>query len=259
MSTEQQSRTPRWGFTPAFFFAIAFSVVFPIVVGMLQKPDPDVVNWNDRLSLILYLGLISGIFYGVLWTVTEKLLLHSNYSENTSLPAGWHAVLLSLCLTLPVSVLPVVYAVSTGKNVTMSRNLILGIVLANAASGFAHVIWYGTGAKAAPFIGVRNILFPIGSPPLWRRYVAMEFSAAVMHFGSTVMVFRLAADNQSSIFGPSSVLVPTVISALFFFSGICFYSIVKFPESLSDGTWATVRGILAGMLLCIGLTGGMLV
>jgi hypothetical protein len=215
------------------------------------------MDWKERLAVILGFGLIAGVLYGFLWSVVvQKILLQSDYGEETSMPAGLHAVALSLCLTLPITLLPPLYELTTGRLITTSRHYLYGAIATNVASAIAHVIWYGT--KTPPFPGIRELAFPFGNPPNWKRYLTMEALATCMHFLSTVAVFRAIAQNEQSIFGSSVTLMPTVTSGLFFFSGICFYSLIKYPQSLETGGWGQVRGVLAGLLLCIALTGGIL-
>jgi hypothetical protein len=216
-----------------------------------------VINWKDRIVIILELGLISGILYGFLWAVVaQKIILRTDYGEETSMPSGWHAAVLSLCLTLPVTCLPPLYELVTGKMIISSRHYLYAAILANAVSAAAHVVWYGS--KKIGLIGIREITFPVGAAPDWKRYLLMETSVTLMHFLSTVAVFRIFAENQDSIFGPSATVAPTFAASLFFLSGVCFYSMMKYPQSLEKGGWAQVRGFIAGSLLPIALTGGIL-
>jgi len=237
--------------------ALILTIATILVQGIYQPPNVTGMNWKERLEIILALGLIAGILYGFFWSViAQKIILQSDYGEETSMPTGLHAAALSLCLTIPITCLPPLYQSVTGGPIISSRHYFYAAILANAGSIVGHLSWYGI--KRINFAGIREMIFPFGVSASPKRYIIMEASATCMHFLSTVAVFRAVAQNQDSIFGSSAVLMPTLTSGLFFFTGICFYSLIKYPQSLEKGGWAQVRGVLAGMLLCIGLTGGML-
>lgn len=245
-----------WG-SYASLFGFVLSIALFLIPAIYKPSDVAGMDWKERLAVILGFGLTAGVLYGFLWSVVvQKVMLRTDYGEETSMPAGLHAAALSLCLTLPITLLPPLYELTTGSLITTSRHYFYGALAANIGSAVAHIIWYGT--KTPPFSGVREIVFPFGSPPYWKRYLTMEALATCMHFLSTVAIFRAVAQNEQSIFGPSATLMPTITSGLFFFSGICFYSLIKYPQSLGTGGWGQVRGVLAGLLLCIGLTGGIL-
>jgi hypothetical protein len=239
------------------FLSLLIAIVGFLFPAIYHPSNAGAVSWQEKLAIVLALGPIGAILYGSLWSGVAQKILGTNYGEETSMPSGWHAVVLSLCLTLPITCLPPLCEVVTGARIISSRNYLYGAIYANLGSAFGHLIWYGI--RAIPFRGLREMIFPVGAPPNGRRYVAMEVVVTLMHFLSTVAVFRTFADNQDSVFGPSAVVLPTLLSGLFFWSGICFYSLVKYPESLLDqGGWAQVRGVLAGFLLCFSLTGGLL-
>lgn len=241
----------------ASLLSLAISIALFLIPAIYKPGDVAGMDWKARLAIILGLGLIAGILYGVLWSVVaQKVILHTDYGEETSMPTGWHAVALSLCLTLPITCLPPFYELITGSIIISSRHYVYATIFANAGSAFGHLIWYGI--KSIHFSGIREMVCPFGAAPNWKRYVVMEILATCMHFGSTVAVFRAIAQNEDSIFGSSATVMPTITSGLFFISGVCLYSLVKYPQSLEKGGWAQVRGVLAGMLLCIGLTGGIL-
>lgn len=69
----------------------------------------------EALGIVVYLTLLVAIFYGVLWIVTERIL-KTNYAAGGAgrMPAGWAAVALSLSLTLPLGIVPIVYQRLTG-------------------------------------------------------------------------------------------------------------------------------------------------
>jgi hypothetical protein len=256
MEKESNANLNVWG-SLASLLSFVISIALFLIPAIYKPGDVAGMAWKARLEIILELGLIAGILYGFLWSVVaQKIILRTNYGEETSMPSGAHAVALSLCLTLPITCLPPLYELITGSVIISSRHYTYAAIIANAGSAIGHLIWYGI--KTIHFSGIREMTFPVGSSPNWKRYLTMEMLATCMHFLSTVAVFRAIAQNEDSIFGPSATVMPTITSGLFFISGICFYSLIKYPQSIEKGGWAQVRGVLAGMLQCIALTGGIL-
>src|SRR4051812_13208084 len=159
----EKSRWEQLGFNPAFFFGFALTLIWPIVAGMLESQEIAGMDWKSRLTLIVFLGLLAGIGYGVIWALLiQKWILHTDYGENTSLPKGWHAALLSLSLTLPVTLSPILYEVITGKNLMASRNLLYGFIAANIGSAIAHIVWYGSEKPNLLALGIDY--FPLEQP-----------------------------------------------------------------------------------------------
>ena len=89
------------------------------------------------------------------------------------------------------------------------------------------------GAKSINFRGIRNLVFPLGSPPDWRRALLMESIYAVIHAGSVVLAYRVVVDLQLRHLN-ASVIFPTLISALVWLSGVSIFIFLKYPESLVD-------------------------
>jgi hypothetical protein len=254
MSRRTNEQNISWGGV-ASVAGLVVSIAIPALQGIGTSGDPATLRGLERLAVILVLGLAASIAYGILWIVVQKFF-DWDLSEATKMPTGWQAALLSLCLTVPITFVPAIYQYVSGSLIISARHFWFAALVMNFSSAIGHILWYGT--TMPPARGLRKMTFPTGTPPDRGQYVRMELTATLTHFLSTVAVYRLAADNRESLFGASSVVMPTLVSGTFFFCGICAYSLLKYPDSVTDGTWAQVRGFLAGLLLSIGLTSGIL-
>jgi len=208
-----------------------------------------------RLYTILFLGLVGSVVFGVSWSVIERRLgWHFGAGGSDSLPHGWSAVVLSTTITAPVVLIPPLFQRLAHFQVILPRHWVAGATVVVLAA-LAHLLLYG--ARPINFAGARNLIFPLKAPPRLGRALLMELVYTVAHFCSIVLSYRIIVDSQ---FGPLNVAVvaKTLLSAAFFFFGMAVYILLKYPESLQDNTWIQVRGVIAGILLMIALTGGML-
>ncbi len=157
-------------------------------------------------------------------------------------------------MTVPLVLIPPLFQRLAHIQVILPRHWLAGgTVLVVAA--LAHLFLYG--AKPINFVGARNLIFPLKAHPRLGRALLMELVYSIVHFCSIVLSYRIIVHSQ---FGPLNlaVVAKTFLSAAFFFFGMAVYILVKYPESLQDKTWVQVRGVVAGILQMIALTGGML-
>ena len=85
----------------------------------------------------------------------------------------------------------------------------------------------------------------------------MELIYTSAYFGSIVLVYRVIVDSQLGPLTFSSI-TKTVVPAFVFFSGVVIFIVLRLPDSLEEPTWVQVRGVIAGFLLSVTLTAGML-
>lgn len=226
---------------------------------LVQLFEPPVgllgISGLPRLQLVIFLGITAAAFHGVLWILTEKAFgWRFGEGEGESQPQGWPAIALSVTMTIPLVLLPPLYARITRTAVVLPGHSVASwFVVVVAAAG--HLFLYGS--KALNWQGMRNAILPTGAPPDFRKAAKMELAYALTHFGSIVSVYRVALNSQ---LGPMKVpvVVPVAISTLVWFSAVCISIFLKYPESLADKGWAEVRGVVHALMLTIALEGGML-
>ena len=85
----------------------------------------------------------------------------------------------------------------------------------------------------------------------------MESIYALAHAASVVFAYRVIIDLQSGQ-TDTSIIFPTMMSALVWLSGVSIFIFLKYPESLVDKTWIQVRGFINALMLMLALQGGML-
>jgi hypothetical protein len=228
----------------------------PFIRSLFEaSPGMPLPGGSMRLFTILFLGLVAAVGHGILWSLAERRFGWSfGAGGGTSLPSGRSAVVLSVTMTLPLLVGPFAYQHIAGVEVLPPRYLVAAAAVV-VASAFAHVFLYG--AAAIRFAGIRNIVFPIGSPPDPRRAVLMEAIYTAVHFSSVVLVYRVIVESAVGPLGMSLLWV-TAIPAMVFFFGVNIFVLLRWPDSLIDKTWIQVRGVIAGLLLLITLQGGIL-
>ena len=250
-----QSQINWWGSVCSIVVTAVAGVKW--LAAILQPPSSGVPLHNlaslQRLQTILFLGLAAAALHGVLWLLAERAFRWNFDAGAESLPHGWSAVALSLTMTIPLVLLPPLYARFTYIQVVPPGHWVAALfVLLFAAVG--HVFLYG--AKAINFPGIRNILFPLNSAPSRYRALQSEFAYAATHFGSIALVYRVVVWSRV---GPLNVatILPALISAIFWFSAVSIF-IFLYPDSLASKEGTGVRGVLNALMLTITLQGGML-
>ena len=207
-----------------------------------------------RVQAVLFLGIAVAIAHGLLWLAAERLFdWHFRGGGGTSLPQGWSAVVLSLTMTIPLVVFPLLYERLAHASIVLPGHWLAGCFII-VGSAFGHLLLYGS--RAVQFPGFRNLIFPLGVFE-WRRALSMESIYAVVHFSSIVLLYRVVVDSQLAPLTASAVL-PALIAGLVWFSSVCIFIFATYPESLVDKKSIEVRGVLHAIMLMITLTGGML-
>jgi hypothetical protein len=224
----------------------------------LLEPLPGLPNLMGlpKLQTILLIGFVAAAAHAVLWSSAERFIFHSKIGAGggDSLPQGWSAAVLSLTMTIPLVLLPPLYERLSHTQIVLPRHLYAAcFVVVFAAIG--HIFLYG--AKVVHFPGVRNLIFPVGSGPDRRLALLMESVYAVIHFGSTVLIYRIVVDSRLGSPG-ATVIYPTLISASVWLSGVCVSIFLKYPDSLVDKRSIEVRGIIHALMLVVSVQGGML-
>jgi hypothetical protein len=224
----------------------------PVLQTTPRKASPQVLIGFPRMQAILWIAVAVALGHAILWALAERLF-GWNFGEGTSLPQGFSAVILSLTMTVPLIVVPPLYEHLFHTSIISPRHW-LGGALIVLFSAFGHLILYGS--KTVQFVGLRNLIFPLGVSE-WYRALPMELIYAVMHFSSIVLLYRVVVGSQS---GPLTVraLLPALIACSIWLSADVIFILLKYPASLADTQLAVVRGFLNAITLMMTLTGGML-
>jgi DNA-binding winged helix-turn-helix (wHTH) protein len=207
---------------------------------------------SGRLQPILWIAIAVAMAHSVLWALAERLF-GWNFREGILLPQGFSAVVLSLTMTVPLIFGPPLYEHLFRTRIIFSRHW-LGGALIVVFSALGHLILYGS--KTIQFVGLRNLISPLGIPGEYRA-LPMELIYAAVHFSSIVLVYRIMVDSQSRRVTMRS-LGPTFIACLIWLSCDSIFIVLKYPASLANGQIILLRGFLNASTLMMTLAGGML-
>jgi len=218
-----------------------------------RRPTLATKSGPEALGIVVYLTLLVAVFYGVLWIVAEWIR-KSNYGAGGAgrMPAGWDAVVLSLTLTLPLGIVPVVYQHLTGVAIVYQLHWRAFFILLLLGAG-SHLLIYGTDSEKPN--GLRQRILPEGGDPDYTRAVSMEAIYGLIFFSLMVVPYRLIANPTQSL--PDLVFGRTLLPALTFVCGMAFFIVIKFPRSMNDPIWIQTRGLVGGILTAFCLCGGM--
>jgi serine/threonine protein kinase len=224
----------------------------PVLLTTPRMASSQALIGFPRMQAILWIAVAVALAHGVLWALAERLF-GWNFGEGTSLPQGFSAVILSLTMTVPLIVVPPLYEHLFHTSIISPRHW-LGGALIVVFSAFGHLILYGS--ETLQFVGLRNLIFPLGISE-WYRALPMEVIYAVMHFSTVVLLYRVVVGSQS---GPLTVhaLLPALIACLTWLSADFILILLKYPGSLADSHLIVIRGFLNAITLMMTLTGGML-
>lgn len=206
-----------------------------------------------RLQTVLLLGVAAAAAHGLLWVVTQRVYDWHFDAGSEQLPHGRSAVALSLTMTVPLVLLPPIYSGLTHIQLLPSRYLAASCLVI-PCSVFGHIFLYGAGPLK--FVGVRNLISPLSSPPSRLRAFLSELVYATTHFSSIVLVYRTVVASGSP--WARQTVLPTVVSAGVWLFAISFFILVRFPYSVDDKSGITTRGLLNALMLVLTLEGGML-
>jgi hypothetical protein len=211
------------------------------------------VSGARALNVVLHLAVLSAIAYGVFWAIVE-LLFDWKYGAggNQTVPFGWSAVVLSLCMTLPLAFVPLLYQKLSGVPLLLpSHWRAIFVVILLAAGG--HLLIYGTESKVAN--GLRQRIIPARKHIPFASALLMEVVYSITYFGFIVLPYRMIVKPTEPF--RELILGRTLLPCLVFFFGMTLFIGLKFPGSLRDPTWIQVRGIIGGLLMMFCLCGGM--
>jgi hypothetical protein len=201
------------------WLSIGISVFFGII-GIVQNITSNYENkspHNEMMTVLVIAGL-SAAAHGGMWAAAEEYFgWEFGGGGGTSLPSGREAVILSLTMTVPLSIVPCIYWVFhlaipqwLPPQVAFPPNYILACLAMMCTAALGHLLLYGTKTQSLRFQGLKNIVFPLDFPPSRRRALIMEAIYAIVHFGSIALVFQLI--SHSMMWPPNL----TVLSQVFF-------------------------------------------
>lgn len=215
------------------------SLIFPSLSGGICK-----------LNIMLDIGLLTAIFYGISWSLIE-LIRKWDYGAGggEKSPEGISAILLSFTLTIPLVFVPVGFQWLIGIHLVQPRHLIGGIVIIFFGA-LGHLIMYGTGPKTYAGLRAKIAKTSVGALNTWRFFI-IEIAFIVVYFLTIVVPYRMIVLSSYPLLKQLSPFSTLSFMGLFFF-GVVAFDIVKY-RSLNDKRWLQAKGIVAGILLPIAL------
>jgi len=204
------------------------------------------------LNVVLHLALLTAIAFGGLWTIAEKLSGWSwGAGGGDTPPAGWAAVVMSLCMTLPLTFVPFAYQRITRVNLLLPLHWEAMLLVSLLCAG-VHLLIFGW-SRDVP--GLRQRIAPTHPDTKWEAGLEVEGIFTVSIIGLMVLPYRLIVDPTEPLLrlGLGRILFPCLV----YFSGMVVFTFLKYPGSLTDPRTVEIRGIVAGLLLMFCLCGGM--
>lgn len=233
------------------FFGSGYQFIHKIVYPSNGITLPDGLM---HLYTILICGILAAIIQSVFWVLSEKAFRWNYGGGGKILPDGFPAIVLSLSITIPLIIAPILYGRLLGIQIVPAHHIKAAIaILFFGAMG--HLLLYGY--KRFGFQGIRAMLFPTIHYSSFFKGILMEFFYSVVHFCSIVLPYRLIVGSSVG-HQNSSILWNLMLPAAVYFFGMTFFLVVKYPDSLNDKGWILVRGVIGGLLLTVTLQGGML-
>lgn len=252
-AASRERRLNLWG---SICSIVALAVTGVQFLGGLKTVQPAMPGLSGllRLQAILLIGVAVAIAHGLLWALVERLFdWRFGAGGGSSLPYGWSAAVLSLTMTVPLITLPPLYDYLFQSAIVLPGHWLAGCLIVTF-SALGHILLYG--AKPIHFVGLRNILFPLGVTK-WNRALAMELVYALIHFCSIALLYRIVVYSRIEPLTANTIL-PVVISGSMWLSGVAIFIFLKYPASLTESKWIEVRGVIHAAMLMLSLTGGML-
>jgi hypothetical protein len=208
-----------------------------------------------RFSVLLQLGVLTALSHGALWAITERIFAWKFGAGGSGpLPHGWSAVALSLTITIPLIVIPPAYQAVARQNVVLPNHWIAALWVLPLGALAGLVIY---GFASTKFVGLSQMITPPAGPTTLGAGLARELAFSYTYFALIVFPYRLIVRPASSSVILDDLLGRTTLPALVYVFGMSVFILLKYPESLNEGTWVQVRGVLSGLILlfcfCIGM------
>lgn len=204
------------------------------------------------LDIILHLALLTAIAFGILWSIAERLFGWSwGAGGGDTPPSGWAAVVMSLCMTLPLAFVPFAYQRVTGVSLLLPLHWKAMLLVSLLCAG-GHLLIFGPTSRVP---GLRQKIAPTSPGTKLRAGLVMEFYFTVTIIGLMVLPYRLVVGPTEPLWrlGLGRIVLPCIV----YFSGMVVFTVLKYPGSLTDPRAVEIRGIVAGLLLMFCLCGGM--
>lgn len=254
MAKDRQTVISEWSSIVGVLLSVA--AIIPWVIG-LMKPHIEFPSLSGlpRLQAILFIGLASALAHGILWTLLDRIF-HWNFQAggHGALPEGWSAIAQSATVTLPLILLPPLYAQLLHVQIVPAGHALASCTIVVCAA-LGHLVLYGSQAIKLP--GLRPWILPLNSLANRRRGLAMEAIYGVVHFSSIVLAYRYVIAIQAGS-TTENIFLPALMSAFLWFCGVSTYICLRYPESLNDKGSIGLRGLINGLMLLLTLQGGML-
>ena len=221
-------------------FLIKPSLIFPSLPGGICK-----------LNIMLDIGLLTAIFYGIFWSLIEficKWDYGAGGGEKST--QGLSAILLSFTLTIPLIFVPLGFQWLIGIHLVPPRHLIGGIVIIFLGM-LGHLIMYGTDPKFFTGLRARIAKTSVGAKNIWLFFIIIELTFVVVYFLTIVIPYRMIVLSSYPLLKQLNPISTLSFMGLFFFGLFIFYS-VKY-RSLNDKRWLQAKGIVAGILMAVVL------
>jgi hypothetical protein len=223
--------------------------LLPIIhgVGLYALPLAP-LTIAERLELLLEISIIVLIAHGTLWALVERKL-HWDYATGST-PKKWHAVVMSLTLTVPAFVIPALYQRILERTV-LSNSHVRASMLGIVGGALAYVALFGLDHNVFP--GIRELVL--------RRFVAKgqpHLGEVVATFAYSVgLILCIAAPYRALAFPNApfySCFTWPLLASLIVFFGLTAYLLLKSPESFDTATsWGFLRGVIAGMFTVVSI------
>jgi len=182
------------------------------------------------LNVVFHLSVLTAIAFGVLWSLAERQFGWSfGAGGGDALPSGWSAVVLSVCMTLPLAVVPFLYQLLSGVHVLFPSHwrAMLFVILLGVG---CHLLIYGTTSDKPN--GLRQWIAPAGEETPFGTGLLIEFVYSSLFVGLWVLSYRLVVNPTEPLL--EILLGRTLLPCLVFFSGMAVFIALKYPGSLND-------------------------
>jgi hypothetical protein len=210
----------------------------------------------SRTSIVLQLGILCAIAWGILWSAADQLIYGGKYGGGggSQIAHGWSAVIISVTLTTSIATVPFLYQRFTGQRVLLSNHWQAFPYLI-ALGALAYILIFGTGPTS--FTGLSRWIAPLPSQTTLGSGIAREFAFAGVCFPLIIFPYRIIVRPPSTSLIMEAFLGRTVLPGLVYVLGMTAYIIVRYPGSLQENTWIEVRGVLSGLIQVCCYCAGM--